>query len=53
VCSSDLYWIDGDPILNDEDGTDVHTLKGERCASLTPISLDCTSKLDIMEGWLN
>ncbi len=47
------YWIDGDPVLNDEGGTDVHTLKGERCASLTPISLDCTSKLDIMEGWLD
>ena len=24
------YWIDGDPIVNDEYGTDVHVLKGEK-----------------------
>ena len=47
------YWIDGDPVFNDEDGTDVHTLKEEKCASLTPISLDCTAKLDIMKDWLD
>jgi 5'-nucleotidase len=47
------YWIDGDPIVNDEYGTDVHVLKGERCASLTPISLDCTAKLDVMDNWLD
>ncbi len=47
------YWIDGDPIENDDIGTDVHGLKDERCATLTPISLDCTSNLDIMKGWLD
>ncbi len=47
------YWIDGDPIENDDIGTDVHGLKDKRCATLTPISLDCTSNLDTMKGWLD
>ena len=47
------YWIDGDPIISDEYGTDVHVLKGERCAGLTRISLNCTTKLDIMDGWFD
>ena len=47
------YWIDGDPIENDDHGTDVNTLKFERCATITPISLDCTSNLEIMDGWLD
>ncbi len=46
------YWIDGDPVENDDPGTDVHTLKKDKCASLTPISLNATSNLDIMRGWL-
>lgn len=46
------YWIDGDPVENDEYGTDVHTLKNERCPTITPISLDCTSNLKSMDGWL-
>ena len=47
------YWIDGDPIENDDIGTDVNVLKVERSATITPISLDCTSKLNLMEGWLD
>jgi|SRR5664280_95043 5'-nucleotidase len=47
------YWIDGDPIEKDEFGTDVHVLKEERNATITPISLDCTSNLDVMEGWFD
>ena len=47
------YWIDGDPIENDEFGTDVHVLKEERYATITPISLDCTSKLEIMKAWFH
>lgn len=47
------YWIDGDPVENDEKGTDVHMLKEERCATLTPISLDCTSNMDTMKDWLD
>jgi len=45
------YWIDGDSVEDDDVGTDVHTLKRERCATLTPISLDATSHLDLMDGW--
>jgi len=46
------YWIDGDPVENDDYGTDVKTLKYERCPTITPISLDCTSNLKSMDGWL-
>ncbi len=46
------YWIDGDPVENDELGTDVHTLRMEKCATLTPISLNSTSNLDLMNEWL-
>lgn len=46
------YWIDGDPVENDELGTDVHTLKMEKCATLTPVSLNSTSNLDLMNEWL-
>jgi 5'-nucleotidase len=47
------YWIDGDPIENDDHGTDVNALKYERCATITPISLDCTVTLDIMDSWMD
>lgn len=46
------YWIDGDSVEDDQPGTDVHTLKMENCATLTPISLDCTSNLSLMDKWL-
>ncbi len=46
------YWLDGDPVEDDGAGTDVHTLKKEKKATLTPISLDCTSDVKFMEGWL-
>jgi 5'-nucleotidase len=48
------YWINGGPIKKAPAGTDVHALYQERCISITPISLDCTSKIDfkIVEEWL-
>ncbi len=46
------YWIDGDSVEDDQKGTDVHTLKREKCATLTPISLDATSSLNLMDRWL-
>ncbi|MDP3035895.1 MAG: 5'/3'-nucleotidase SurE [Methanobacteriaceae archaeon] len=45
------YWLDGDPVEDDSPGTDVHTLKMEKKATLTPISLDCTSDLSLMQEW--
>ena len=45
------YWIDGVSVEDDQKGTDVHTLKSEKCSTLTPISLDATSSLDLMEAW--
>lgn len=46
------YWIDGDSVEDDHKGTDIHTLKREKCATLTPITLDSTSSLDLMDDWL-
>ncbi len=45
------YWLDGDPVEDDKKGTDVHTLKVEKQPSLTPLTLDCTSPLDI-RNWM-
>lgn len=47
------YWIDGFPVEDDVEGTDVHTLKIENTPTLTPISLDCTASLGLMNGWLD
>ncbi len=47
------YWIDGDPVEDDKEGTDVHALKQESCATITPISLDCTADLNAMDGWMD
>ncbi|AUB55234.1 MULTISPECIES: 5'/3'-nucleotidase SurE [Methanobacterium] len=47
------YWIDGDSVEDDEVGTDVHTLKRENCATVTPISLDATASLENMIDWLD
>lgn len=47
------YWIDGDPVEDDAEGTDVHTLRSQSCATITPVSLDCTSNLDTMKDWLD
>lgn len=46
------YWIDGVPMERDDPGTDVHVLREENCATLTPISLDSSSDLDLMRKWL-
>lgn len=49
----EYYWIDGDPIELDEEGTDVYALRSCSCPTITPISLDCTSKLGPMKNWLD
>ncbi|MBI5679418.1 MAG: 5'/3'-nucleotidase SurE [Methanobacterium sp.] len=49
----EYYWIDGDPVELDEEGTDVHTLRTCNCPTVTPISLDCTSNLNLMKDWLD
>lgn len=46
------YWIDGVPMENDEPGTDVHVLREESVATITPISLDSSSNLDLMREWM-
>lgn len=46
------YWIDGDPVENDDPGTDVHTLRKDNCATVTPISLNSTAELDSTREWL-
>ncbi len=49
----EYYWIDGDPVEMDEEGTDVYTIRGCNCPTITPVSLDCTSDLDLMKDWLD
>ncbi len=49
----EYYWIDGDPVDTDEDGTDVYTLRSCSCPTITPIALDCTSNIELMKDWLD
>jgi 5'-nucleotidase len=43
------YWIDGELICCDEEGTDVQTLYQEKKISLTPLTLDSTARIDLKE----
>jgi len=43
------YWIDGDLITQDAEGTDVQTVYQDRKISLTPLSLDSTARIDFKE----
>jgi 5'-nucleotidase len=43
------YWIDGDLICCDADGTDVQTVYQEKKISITPLSLDSTARIDFDE----
>ena len=43
------YWIDGELICCDEDGTDVQTIYQDKLVSLTPLTLDSTARIDLME----
>ncbi|MCL2116564.1 MAG: 5'/3'-nucleotidase SurE [Methanobrevibacter sp.] len=45
------YWIDGLPYEDYEEGTDGYALKIEKRPSLTPLSLDLTSNLDLIKNW--
>lgn len=47
------YWIDGVPQEKDDPGTDVHVLREENCATITPISLDASTDLDLIREWLD
>jgi len=47
------YWIDGVPMEKDEPDTDVHVLREENVATITPISLDASTDLDLMRGWMD
>ncbi|MGZ7069843.1 MAG: 5'/3'-nucleotidase SurE [Methanobacterium sp.] len=49
----EYYWIDGDPIGTDKEGTDVYTLRSCSCPTITPISMDSTSNMDLMKKWLD
>jgi 5'-nucleotidase len=43
------YWIDGDLITNDQEGTDVQTIYQDKKISLTPLTLDSTARIDLKE----
>lgn len=40
------YWIDGELICCDQEGTDVQTIYQEKKISLTPLTLDSTARID-------
>jgi 5'-nucleotidase len=43
------YWIDGDLICSDMEGTDVQTIYQDRKISITPLSLDSTARIDFKQ----
>jgi 5'-nucleotidase len=43
------YWIAGDLIREEKEGTDVHTIMQKGHVSITPISLDSTARIDFSE----
>ena len=47
------YWIDGNPIENDEEGTDGYYIKKEQVSTLTPLTLDFAKNFKSTEEWLN
>jgi len=42
--SRSYYWIDGYPIMEEEDGTDVFAVRRKKHVSVTPLTLDNTIK---------
>ena len=47
------YWIDGTPFQGDKEGTDGFALKTLRVPTLTPLSMDFTSKLESISNWMD
>ncbi len=43
------YWIDGELIIDYEEGTDVNAIMNNGHISVTPITLDATSPIDLSE----
>jgi 5'-nucleotidase len=43
------YWIDGDLICCDAEGTDVQTIYQDHKISLTPLTLDSTARIDFKQ----
>jgi 5'-nucleotidase len=43
------YWIAGDLIREEEEGTDVHAIMQKGHVSITPVSLDSTSRIEFSE----
>lgn len=43
------YWIDGELIYSDAEGTDVQAIYQEKKISITPLTLDSTSRIDPKE----
>jgi 5'-nucleotidase len=42
--SRSYYWLDGYPVMDEEDGTDVYAVRNKRNVSVTPLTLDNTAK---------
>ena len=46
------YWIVGGLIMEEDDNSDVHTLRVENKSTVTPLSTDMTADVDISK-WLD
>ncbi|MDO5851537.1 MAG: 5'/3'-nucleotidase SurE [Methanobacteriaceae archaeon] len=46
------YWIYGEPICDDLEGTDIHTIRSLHQPSITPLNTNFTSKTDINK-WID
>ncbi|HII07944.1 MAG TPA: 5'/3'-nucleotidase SurE, partial [Methanotrichaceae archaeon] len=43
------YWIDGDLVCTDKEGTDVRAVYQDGKISITPLTVDNTARIDLSE----
>ncbi len=46
------YWIDGEPYLSDEPGSDGYELRKNRKTTITPLKIDMASGISSLKKWL-
>ena len=46
------YWIDGEPYMSDEVGSDGHALKKLSKTTITPLNIDLTTDISLLKEWL-
>ena len=46
------YWIDGEPYLSDEPGSDGYELRKNKKTTITPLKIDMASGISSLKEWL-